>query len=225
MPDRSASARLRAKLALLDTTLGPLYEQLWASPDPAKVYPPFLIQVHQIIRASVPLMETARACAASRADGDAVCAALVPYLGEHVEEERDHDLWTLEDLEIAGVPRSDVLARIPSPRVAAMVGAQYYWVQHHHPLALLGYIAVLESSPPSRSFIERLEARTGLPRAAFRTMAKHGELDPGHRDGLDRFLDTLPLTADHESLLGVSLVHTVSSLGGCVRELLLASAS
>ena len=225
MPDRSVSARLRAKLALLDTTLTPLYEELWASPDPARIYPPFLIQVHQIIRASVPLMEAARACAAARAGDDAVCAALVPYLDEHIEEERGHDLWTLEDLEIAAVPRSDVLARIPSPRVAALVGAQYYWVHHHHPLALLGYIAVLESSPPSRSFIERLMARTGLPPAAFRTMAKHGELDPGHRDGLDRFLDTLPLTPDQESLLGVSMVHTVSSLSGCVRELLLASAS
>lgn len=144
----------------------------------------------------------------------------MPYLDEHIEEERHHDLWLLEDLEITGTPRSDVLARIPSPRVAALVGAQYCWVRHHHPLALLGYIAVLEGSPPSRSFIAGLEQRTGLPPAAFRTLEKHGELDPGHGHELDGFLDALPLTPAHESLLGVSLVHTVSALGGCIRELL-----
>ena len=220
MSGRENSARLRDKLALLDRTLAPLYDELWASPDPARVYLPFLVLLHQIIRASVPLMEAARACARDRAPGDAVCTALVPYLDEHIEEERHHDAWLLEDLEIAGVPRGDVLERIPSPRVAALVGAAYYWVFHHHPLALLGYIAVLEGSPPSRSFTEGLEARTGLPRSAFRTLEKHGEVDPGHGQALDRLVDSLPLTPAHESLLGVSLVHTTSALGGCVRELL-----
>jgi hypothetical protein len=219
MSSRGPSVRLRDKLAFFDRTLAPLYEQLWALPDPARVYSSFLILLHQIIRASVPLLAAARACAAERAGGDAVCAALVPYLDAHIEEERHHDLWLLEDLEVAGTPSRDVLGRIPPPRVAALVGAQYYWIHHHHPLALLGYIAVLEGSPPSRSFTAGLEAQTGLPRAAFRTLDKHGELDPGHLDELDRFLDSLPLTPDHESLLGVSLVHTTSALGGCIRQL------
>jgi hypothetical protein len=220
MPQRETSARLRAKLALLDRTLAPLYDELWASPGAARVYARFLALLHQIVRASVPLMEVARACAAERAAGDAVCAGLVPYYDEHIEEERHHDLWLLEDLEVAGTPRTDVLARVPSPRVAAMVGAQYYWARHHHPLALCGYIAVLEGSPPSRSFTAELAQRTGLPRAAFRTLDKHGEVDPGHGDGLDRLLDALPLTPAHEELLGVSLAHTTSALGGCIRELL-----
>jgi hypothetical protein len=32
----------------------------------------------------------------------------------------------------------------PSANVAALVGAQYYWILHHHPVALLGYMATLE---------------------------------------------------------------------------------
>jgi hypothetical protein len=214
------SVIFRDKLSLLDRALDATYERFWAGPDPVTRYRAFAIQLHQIIRASVPLMEAARLCAAERADGDPVCAALVPYLREHIEEERDHDLWLLEDLEVAGVPRSDVLGRIPTPRVAGLVGAQYYWLRHHHPVALLAYIAVLEGSPPSESFFEALRDRSGLPDAAFRTMRKHGELDPGHRDDLDRFLDSLPLSTAHERLLGVSLVHTSSALGGCIDELM-----
>ena len=75
-----------------------------------------------------------------------------------------------------GRPRSDVLARPPSPTVAALVGSQYYWIFHFHPVALLGYIAVLEGYPPSMAMIDQLEAGTGYPREAFRTMIAHAEL-------------------------------------------------
>ena len=30
---------------------------------------------------------------------------------------------------------------MPSPAVAALVGSQYYWLLHHHPVALLGFVA------------------------------------------------------------------------------------
>src|SRR3954469_11408724 len=100
-----SSVRLRDKLALLDRALTPVYQELWEWPDQARSYPRFLIQLHQIIRASVPLMEVARSCAADRAGADPVCASLSPYLAEHIEEERDHDLWLLDDLEVCGVPR------------------------------------------------------------------------------------------------------------------------
>jgi hypothetical protein len=215
------SIRFRDKLSLLDRALDATYRRFWSGTELADRYRAYAIQLHQIIRASVPLMAAARACAAGRAEQDTVCAALIPYLDAHIAEEHDHDLWLLDDLEVAGVPRSDVLARIPSPRVAGLVGAQYYWIWHHHPVALLGYIAVLEGSPPSESFFEALRDRTALPDAAFRTMRKHGEVDPGHKEELDRFLDSLPLSATHERLLGVSLVHTTSALGACVEELML----
>lgn len=220
MSENTNSAIVRSKLELLDRPVDAVYQEFWAGPDPRARHLAFSIQLHQIMRASLPLMEATRACAAGRAAADPVCAAVAGYLGEHIEEERDHDLWLLEDLEAAGVPRSDVLGRVPSPRVASLVGAHYYWALHHHPVALLGYVAVLEGSPPSQSFFDRLRDESGLPEAAFRTMRKHGELDPGHKDDLDRFLDSLPLTADHHRLLGVTLVHTTSALGACIRELI-----
>lgn len=204
----SASGRLRETIELL------LPVQLAAGRrllDHARVrdaYAEYLVTMHGIIRASVPLMRAATAQAAELR-GDPIAAGLVEYLAEHIDEEADHDEWLLEDLELIGVPRASVIERPPTSTVAALVGAQYYWMLHYHPVALLGYIAVLEGYPPDPHDVERLEERTGYPRDAFRTLAAHAELDQHHRDELFATIDGLPLTEPQERVLGVSAVYTV----------------
>ena len=103
--------------------------------------------------------------------------------------------------------------------MASLVGAQYYWVLHHHPIALLGYIALLEGNPPSPDSIDDLQTRTGLPASAFRTMRLHATADPDHTEALDRFIDDLPLDDDQESLIAVSAAHTGASFAYCLSEL------
>jgi hypothetical protein len=206
-------------MALASGALEAAFERLWAGPEPQQILVPLLTLLHQVIRASVPLMEAARDTAGRRAAGDPLCAALVPYLDEHIEEERGHDDWVLEDLESLGVPRAATLSCLPSPLVASLAGAQYYWIAHHHPAALLSYIAVLEASAGTGAQFDSIVAKSGLPDAAFRTLRAHGRLDPGHSDALDRFLDRAPLTREHESLLGVSAFHTIVTLARAVDSL------
>lgn len=155
----------------------------------------------------MPLTETAlRRSRELAGTGDALALPLSAYLDEHVEEELHHDETLLGDLELVDVDRASVLSRMPPPTVAALVGSQYYWILHYHPVAFLGFVAVMEGHPPTAELIETLIASTGLPREAFRTYVEHAELDPGHRDHLDRTLDSLPLTAEHESAIGLSAV-------------------
>src|SRR5207237_1169404 len=135
-----------------------------------------------------------------------------PYLAEHIPEEREHDDWLLEDLELLGEDRSSVSVRPPSPTVAAAVGAQYYWILHYHPVALLGYIAFLEGYPPSIELVDELVDRTGHNRGAFRTLIAHAELDPGHRDELDAVLDRLPVTREQSTAMGLSAIYSVQTL-------------
>jgi hypothetical protein len=142
------------------------------------------------------------------------------YLDEHVDEELDHDVTLLEDLEALGIERSEVLRRIPSATVAQLVGAQYYWIEHHHPIAFLGFVAVMEGFPPSPALMKMLRTRTGLPAAAFRTYEEHGRLDPGHRDHLDATLDRLPLTTDDEELIGISALSTALLLPRTIDDVL-----
>jgi pyrroloquinoline quinone (PQQ) biosynthesis protein C len=188
-------------------------------PRVADLYVDFLLASHCIIRASVPLMEAARAQAEALQDDDAVAAALARYLQDHVPEETGHDDWLLDDLEVLGVERTTVLARPPGSAVAALVGAQYYWMFHYHPVALLGYIAVLEGYPPSMQLIQDLESRTAHDTRAFRTLRKHSELDPGHREELDELLDRLPLTRAQSRVIGLSAIHTVGQLTRVYEEI------
>ena len=145
---------------------------------------------------------------------------LAAYLEEHVDEEFGHDETLLLDLEAVGLPPRDVLGRVPSPSVAALVGAQYYWIHHHHPVAFLGFVALMEGYPPTPELIDELIERTGYPREAFRTYLEHAELDPGHRDRLDRTLDALPLDASHELAMGMSAIGTAAFAAKSLEELL-----
>ena len=207
----TASARLRAKLELALPAVRASSEQIWCSPDVGDLYPVYLATMHGIVRSAVPLLEAALGRARELAPDDEVAAGLVPYLAHHAPEERGHDRWLLEDLEALGVDRADVLRRIPSPRVAALVGAQYYWLRHHHPVSLLGHMAFVEGYPPQPGFSERLREATGHPAAAFRAIRRHEHLDIRHRQELYDAIDGLPLEPEHETMMGISALHTAQS--------------
>jgi hypothetical protein len=185
-----------------------------------ELWPEYLLLQHQIIRATVPLTEAALARARALPARDPLGAPLAAYLEEHVGEELGHDDTLLGDLELVGIPRTTVLERMPPPAVAALAGSQYYWIHHHHPVAFLGYVALMEGYPPTPELIETLLARTGYPREAFTTYLEHAELDPGHRDHLDRTLDALPLDARHEQIVGISAIATAALAAESLRELL-----
>ena len=213
----TANARFRRKLELV---IGPYSEactRLVDDPQLRELWPEYLVVQHQIIRATVPLTRVALDRTQELGDDPAGLAA---YLELHVDEELGHDETLLDDLELLGLPRGNVLGRMPSPAVASLVGAQYYWILHHHPVAFLGYVGLMEGYPPTEELIEVLIARTDFPREAFRTFAEHGELDPGHRDHLDRTLDALPLTERHEEVIGASAIATVGLATAAVEQVL-----
>jgi hypothetical protein len=206
-------------MAMTNANLARALERLWESPDVARLFPEYLILLHQIIRASVPLMRAARSQALELSADDPLCQRLADYLSQHIDEEEDHDDWTLEDLASIGLSRQDILDRIPLPTTAAFVGSQYYWIFHHHPVGLLGYISVLESDPGTADLYDDLERRTGLPKPLFRTYRMHGELDPQHARELDEFIDSLPLTEKQMSLIGISAMNASLGLAECVLRL------
>jgi hypothetical protein len=204
----TASSRLRAKLELAIPAVRASSERIWTSPFVRDLYPVYLATMHGIVRSAVPLMEAARARAEELAPDDPVAAGLVPYLAHHAPEEAGHDRWLLEDLEALGVDGDEVLGRIPSPRVASLVGAQYYWLRHQHPVSLVGHMAFVEGYPPEPGFSERLQEATGHPAAAFRALRRHERLDVRHKAELYEAIDALPLEPEHETLIGLSALHT-----------------
>src|SRR5262249_4623346 len=124
----------------------------------------FLKFAHGLMRASGPLLEIA---AARSKD------ALHEYYSEHLAEERHHADWLEEDLATLGEypPKID-------HAVAATAGAQYYYLEHVGPHALLGYMAAMEFRPMPLAEVEMLEQTYGMP--AMRTVRYHATHDPAH---------------------------------------------
>ena len=101
-----------------------------------------------------------------------------------------------------------------------MIGSQYYWVLHHHPVAMLGDAMVREGYPPTVELIDELVGRTGHPRSAFRTMERHCHLDIRHTQDLIEMVDSLPLEEEHHTVMGISALHTINMIVESYREIL-----
>ena len=190
-------------------------------PRVSELYRDYLVAYHGILRATIPLLQTARREALAR-DGPG-SRRLASYLETHIEEEMGEDEWLLQDLEALEVDRAAVLEHVPSPKVARLVGAQYYWVLHVDPVSILGYLAALERNPPSLGFIDELIQRTGHDRAAFRTLIAHAERDPDHAVELDDLLDHIELTTEQWELVSLSAVNTVHLLAGVLDDIVQAA--
>lgn len=204
------SRRLRAMLSLTRSRLTELIREVWDHPRLGELYPEFLFAAYGVTMASAPAMRMA-AGRCEELQGDPLCARLKDYYLEHAEEEQDHGEWLLSDLAALGIDRDRVLQRLPYPSVAALVGSQYYWIQHVHPVAYLGYIAVLEA-PAEAEFLREVHERTGIPLSAMSCHLRHAELDPGHVAEFDAALDDFPLTREQEELITVSAITTIGHL-------------
>jgi hypothetical protein len=215
---QTPSGRLRRKIRLVTPPFAEACYDVFMHSRLEELWPEYMITQHTIIRTTVPLMEAGRSRAGSIAREDFVAARVEEYLDVHIEEERNHDEWLLDDLEVLGVPRGVALARVPTPTVASLAGSQYYWIHHYHPVALLGYFAFMEGFPPKPELIRDLIERSGLPEEGFRTFDLHGKLDPGHQEELDRTIDSLPLTGDQEKVLGLSAMSTGIQVTSSLRE-------
>jgi pyrroloquinoline quinone (PQQ) biosynthesis protein C len=206
----SDADRLRVKIEFVKPELLGASYLLFNDSRVRPLYRDYLVACHGILRATTPLLETARREALARAD--AAAQVLAAYLEKHIEEEAGEDEWALQDLEALGVDPSAVLARVPSANVARLVGAQYYWVLHVDPVAVLGYLAALERDPTSLEFIDDLVRRTGYDRSAFRTLIAHAERDPDHARELDELLDSIELTSAQWDLVTLSAMASVQQL-------------
>jgi hypothetical protein len=160
----------------------------------------------------VPLMEAALERARELAPGDRVADGLAAYLEHHIPEEMHSDEpggAVLDDLAALGRDPEEVRALPTTPQIAAVVAAQLGWIRDRHPVAILGFLE-LEAHQADRVVLERLIEKTGLPRAGFGQLLLHARLDLVHAKELHRVLDSLMLEPEHEQLIGLSALHTMS---------------
>ncbi len=213
------SQRLHATISLAQKRLATLIHEVWFHPRLSELYPEFLFAMYGITATSAPAMRAAARRCSEAGKGDPLGPWLRDYYLEHAAEEENHGEWLLADLGTFGLGRERILERLPYPGVAALVGSQYYWMQHVHPIAYLGYIAVLEA-PAQMEFLQEVSYRAGIPLASMSCHVRHAELDPGHVAAFDATLDSLCLTELHRDLIAVSAITTIGHLEQVFMEIL-----
>ena len=176
-------------------------------PQLAAICPEYIYTSYCVASSTVPLMEETLRCAQELPD-DPICEPLSDYLRQHIEEERNHDEWVIRDLMALGMTRAEITSRLQPPNVAALIGSQYYWVRHHHPVAFMGYIGTMEVYPPTVEYVENLIRDSGLPAAGFDTLMMHAKVDVEHRKDIIALLNTLPLEDHHREIVEMSAFQT-----------------
>jgi hypothetical protein len=218
MTTTTRSADLTIKVGAAYPLLGLATARLFEAPDLAARYPYYLRAMHNIVCATVPLMEESMRLLAA-ADDDPLAAPLLEYYGGHVDEERGHDDLVLEDLAALDLPASFVTDRPPFLGATVLVGTQYYWIRHVHPVVLLGHVFVFEGFPMSEGRVDQLAATTGLPDAAFGSLHLHSALDAEHRQDLLALLDRLPIPPTLEAAIGLNALATIRHAAALMDEL------
>jgi hypothetical protein len=179
-----------------------------------ELLPRYLAAAYPLTSTMVPLMECALERALASAPDDPVAAGLAEYLERHIPEETHSEEpggAARDDLRALGIDADTLLAQRPSAKMAALIGSQYFWIYHYHPVAILGFLE-LEAYHPQAATVERLIEKTGYPREGFRQLVLHAKLDAVHGRDLHRVLDSLPLEWWHEQLIEVSAIQSICYL-------------
>lgn len=215
----SHSDLLWSKIRLAEPRLNAATHRFWKHPHLDELFPVFLIQLHRVMQGGISLMCVARDRALTL-DGDEVATITARYLETHINEEKDHCDWLLDDIGTLGISKREVLEATPLNSVVSLLGAQYFWSLNIHPVTAFGYLIVLEGKPPVAEQLEAIRRRTGLPATAFRCLQAHAENDPHHIADLNRTLDSMPLTATQQKFLALSAFHTIDTVASVFEEII-----
>jgi len=66
------------------------------------------------------------------------------FLYDHMHEEKGHEDWVLNDLEVVGVSRDQARAYKPTLVMLGLNGYNYWSAEHRHPCSVLGMVYTLE---------------------------------------------------------------------------------
>lgn len=210
----TASARLQRKLELIVPTFGTPGRMLLEHPRARELYPTYLAAGGYLTLVMIPLMESALERARALSDEDPVTAGLAAYLEHHIPEEMHGDEpggAALDDLAALGIDNNALCSGPVPPKVAELIGNQYFWIWHNHPVAILGLLW-LEAYHPQKEAVELLMERTGLPADGFRQLLLHAELDVDHAEELREVIDSLPLEPGHEQAIAFSALQAMAFL-------------
>lgn len=134
-------------------------------------------------------------CAAAASRMDDRLQPIRHFLYDHMQEEKGHEDWVLNDLEAIGVTRGDSRAHTPSVNTLALNGYNYWAADRRHPCSSLGMLYALEViasvyGGPFASAIRESLLLDGDRGVSF--IDSHATMDAQHMAELRQILNQLP---------------------------------
>jgi hypothetical protein len=155
-----------------------------------------------VIRATTPLL---RFCLHQLTGTDQFSELLRLYYRRAADDEAGHEGLLLNDVRRLGFVEEQLIGSFPLAAISAMVGSQYYLIEHYHPAVHLGYIGLLEGFSPTMAEVEGLAAASGVPPSMLATLKLHAEVDPHHRQELERVLNAVPTNSLRRAIIANGL--------------------
>jgi pyrroloquinoline quinone (PQQ) biosynthesis protein C len=132
------------------------------------------------------------------------------FLYEHMQEEKGHEEWVLNDLLAVGVAREASLAHQPEPHTLALVGYNHWAADRRHPCSVLGMLYALEviASVYGGPFASALKERLLLEDdRGVSFINSHATLDAEHMAQLREILNLLDDDASRDAVVESALVN------------------
>jgi pyrroloquinoline quinone (PQQ) biosynthesis protein C len=116
------------------------------------------------------------------------------YLYDHMHEEKGHEDWVLNDLQVLGATPEQSLAHQPAVDTLALTGYNYWAADRRHPCSVLGMLYALEviASVYGGPFASALKERLLLEDdRGVSFISAHATLDAEHMADLRVVVNTL----------------------------------
>lgn len=182
----------------------PMVQSIIAEGMSRQDYLGFLEQLYHMVWHFVPTIAAAAArCGDDRRD--------VRYaLYDHIEQEKDHETWVLNDIEAVGGDPDIARRSLPIAPIQALIGYNYDIVQRVNPCGVFGMVHVLEEIAVgfASEASEALSESIGLPSPeGISFLSSHGTMDVDHLTKLRDLLDTFDDAADKSIVIEASRVN------------------
>jgi pyrroloquinoline quinone (PQQ) biosynthesis protein C len=132
------------------------------------------------------------------------------FLYQHMQEEKGHEDWVLNDLAAVGVDRTTVLAHEPSAHTLALTGYNYWAADRKHPCSVLGMLYALEviASVYGGAFANAIKDSLLLQgELGVSFINAHATLDAEHMKELREIANTLADAESQASVVESALVN------------------
>ena len=172
---------------------------------PLEEYQAFLHDLYHVVWHFCPIM----AAAASRCTDRHRNVRYELY--QRIEEEKGHEAWVLEDIEVLGGDVASARSNPPSDPAQAMIAFNYFAAERVHPCSVVGMLYTLEvvssvyAGPVSDS-IARAIGRD-VDAGGFKFLSSHSSMDVEHLAKLNVLVKAIDDPQAQESIINSARVN------------------